>query len=144
MPGRHRLGNLDGGCFGDLGFQLLSHLRSVTRKDGHLMAGSRDSNVPEPRIQQVGMHSGISVDENPFGGEPLRAVARYCVSVVEVPMSRSVEFDSVTVIAPRGNLPIGPDRIDHGKVAVGDAERFVGRRELAFRSADGITESQPV
>src|SRR5579862_6678470 len=68
MPGRYRLGNLYGRRFGDLGFQLVPHLRSVIRKDGRLVAGAGDGNIPESRIEQVEMHSGIGIDENPLGG----------------------------------------------------------------------------
>lgn len=76
------------------------------------------------------MYSGIGVDKNPLGRDPLRAVTGHRVSVIEVPMGRCVEFDLMTVIAARGNVPSMCNRIDYGKVAVGDPEGFVGRREL--------------
>src|SRR5580692_12664436 len=82
------------------------------------------------------MHSGTSVDENPFGGEPLRAVAGHCVSVVEVSMSKRVELDLTSIVEARRDMSVWPERIDHSKIAVGDTERFVGGCELNL-VADG-------
>jgi hypothetical protein len=130
MHGRYRLGNLYGRCFRDLSFQLTSHLRGVIRKDRRLVAGAGDGNIPEPRIEQIGMHSGIGVDENPLGGEPLRAVAGHSVSVVEVPMNKRVELDLTSIVEARRDMSVWPDRIDHCKITVGDPQGLVWRREL--------------
>jgi hypothetical protein len=109
MPGRYRLGNLYGRCFGDLSFQLVTHLRSVIRKDSRLVAGAGNGNIPESRIEQIRMHSGIGVDENPLGGEPLRAVAGHSISVVEVPMSKRVELDLTSIVEARRDMSVWPD-----------------------------------
>ena len=56
--------------------QLRIELGHSVCKHRGLVAGTGDRNISEQRIEQIGMHSGIGVDENPLGGEPLRAVAR--------------------------------------------------------------------
>ena len=82
------------------------------------------------------MNTGISINENALGRESLRAMARHGVSVIEVAMSQGVKLDLTAIVEARRDMAIGSDRIDHCKVAVGDAERFVGRCELNL-VADG-------
>ena len=76
------------------------------------------------------MHFGIGVDENTLGGEALGAVAGDGVAVVEMPMLAEVEFDLAVVVESGGETTIGVDLLDDGEVAIGNAERFVGRGEL--------------
>ena len=44
--------------------------------------------------------------------------------------SLGVELDLAVVVEAGGNAAIGRDGLDDGKVAIGDAERLVGRGEL--------------
>ena len=76
------------------------------------------------------MDAGIGMNEDPFGGEALRAVTCDGVPVVEMPMLSGVEFDLPVVVEAGGEAAIGMDRLDNGKIAIGNAERFVGRGEL--------------
>ena len=94
------------------------------------MAGARDRNISESQIEQIGMDARISVDEDPVCRETLRAVTGHCVSMIEVSMIRSVKLNVTPIIEACGNVSIWFDRVDHGKVAVGNAERLVGCREL--------------
>ena len=76
------------------------------------------------------MHFGIGVDENTLGGEALGAVARDGVAVVEMAMLAGVEFDLAVVVESGGETTIGVNLLDDGEVAIGNAERSVGRGEL--------------
>jgi hypothetical protein len=58
----------------------------------------------EPRIQQIGVYSGVRVDENSVCGEALRAVASYSVSVIEVPVNPSVELNLSPILEAGGNV----------------------------------------
>ena len=55
------------------------------------------------------MDSGIGVDEDPLGRQPLRAVAGDGVAVVEMPVNSGVEFDLTAIVEPGGNPAIRPD-----------------------------------
>ena len=52
------------------------------------------------------------------------------VPVVEMAVLVDVKFDLTVVVEAGGNVAFGRDGLDDGKVAVGDAERLVGCREL--------------
>ena len=94
------------------------------------MAGAGDGDVAEAGVEQVRVDAGIGVDEDALGGEALGAVAGDGVAVVEVAMLAGVELDLAIVVEAGGKAAIGMDRLDDGKVAIGDAERLVGRGEL--------------
>ena len=50
----------------------------------------------------------IGVNEHPFSGKALRAVAGHGVTMIEVSMSYlGVEFDLTAVVEPRGNTTVG-------------------------------------
>jgi hypothetical protein len=70
------------------------------------------------------------VNENALGGEALGVVTGDCVAVVEVTMLAGVELDLAAVVEAGGKAAVGMDCLDDGEVAVSNAERFVGCREL--------------
>jgi hypothetical protein len=70
------------------------------------------------------------VNENAFGGEPLRAVTGDGIAVVEVTMPDGVEFDPAVVVEACRKLTVGMDGLDRREVAIGDAKRFVWGCEL--------------
>jgi len=74
--------------------------------------------LPESRVEQIGMNCRIRINENALGGEPLRTVTSYRVSMIEVAMGRGIELNFTTIVEARGNTSIGCDRIDCSKVAV--------------------------
>ena len=94
------------------------------------MAGAGDGDVAKAGIEQVRVDAGVGVDEDALGGEALGAVAGDGIAVVEVAMLFGVELNLAVVVEAGGNATIGRDGLDDGKVAIGDAERLVGRGEL--------------
>ena len=94
------------------------------------MAGAGDGDVAEAGVEQVGVDAGIGVNKDAFGGEALGAVTGDGVAVVEMPMLTGVELDLPVVVEAGGEATIGMDRLDDSQVAIGNAERFVGRGEL--------------
>ena len=76
------------------------------------------------------MDAGIGMDEDALGGEALGAVTGDGVAVVEMTMLAGVEFDLAVVVEACRDPTIGMDRLDDREVAIGNAERFVGRGEL--------------
>ena len=76
------------------------------------------------------MDASISVNENAFGGEPLRAVIGDGIAVVEMTMLDGVELDLAVVIEACRKPTLGMDRLDGREVAIGDAKRFVRGCEL--------------
>ena len=94
------------------------------------MAGAGDGDIAETGVEQVRVNAGVGIDQDAFCGESLRAVAGDGISVVEVAMLTGVELYGPVVVESGGDLPIRPDGFDDGKVAIGDAERFVRSSEL--------------
>ena len=76
------------------------------------------------------MNAGVGVNEDALGGEALGAVAGNGIAVVEMRMLAGVEFDLAVIAKACGDAAIGMDRFDDGKVAIRNAERFVGCGEL--------------
>jgi len=50
------------------------------------VASARDGDVAEAGVEQVGVDTGIGVNENAFGGEPLGAMTGDGIAVVEMTM----------------------------------------------------------
>jgi hypothetical protein len=94
------------------------------------VAGAGDGDIAEAGVEQIRVDTGIGVDENAFGGKALGAVTGDGVAVVEMTMLAGVEFDQAVIVEACEEPTIGMDRLDGGEVAIGDAERFVGRGEL--------------
>jgi hypothetical protein len=124
------LGNFQGGCFRDIGSELGGKFFHVVSEERGLAASTRDGNVSETVVEQLGVGAGIGVDENAVGGESLRTVAGNGVAVVEMAMLAGVELDLAIVVEAGGDASIGMDGFDGGQVAIGDAEHLVGRGEL--------------
>jgi len=74
------------GCLTDFRSELLAELCGVVGEYGCFVAGARDGDIAESRVEQVRMNADFSVDENPLGGEPLGAVAGDGVAVVKMAM----------------------------------------------------------
>ena len=86
------------------------------------MAGAGDGDVAEAAVEQVGVDTGIGVNEDAFGGKALGAVTGNGVAVVEMTMLVGVEFNLAVVVEADGQAPIGVDRLDRGHVAIRNAE----------------------
>jgi hypothetical protein len=70
------------------------------------------------------------VNENAFGGEPLRAMTGDGITVVEMTMLVGVELHLAIVVEACRKPTVGMDGLDDREIAIGDAKRFVGCREL--------------
>jgi integrase len=57
----------------------LSHFCGIVSEDRRFMASTGDGEVTEARVEQLGMNTGIGVNQNPFGSEALGAVAAVAV-----------------------------------------------------------------
>ena len=62
------------------------------------MASAGDGDAGEAGVEQGWVNFSIGVDENAFGGEPLRAVTGDGIAVVEMTMLAGVEFDLAVVV----------------------------------------------
>src|ERR1700722_11815039 len=125
------------GCLRDLGSQLEPEFCQVVGEERGLVASTRDGDVAEAGVEQVRVDTGIGVDENAFGGEPLGAMTGDGIAVVEMTMLTAIEFDLAVVVEADGQATIGVDRLDRGHVAICNAERFVGGSKLdAFTTGD--------
>src|ERR1700722_416635 len=118
------------GCLRDLGSQLEPEFCQVVGEERGLVASTRDGDVAEAGVEQVRGDTGIGVDENAFGGEPLGAMTGDGIAVVEMTMLTAIEFDLAVVVEADGQATIGVDRLDRGHVAICNAERFVGGSKL--------------
>ena len=107
-----------------------TEFRHVVGKQYGIVAGARDGNVGKARVEQVWVNAGVGVNEDALGGEALGAVAGDGIAVVEMRMLAGVEFDLAVIAKACGDAAIGMDRFDDGKVAIRNAERFVGCGEL--------------
>ena len=107
-----------------------TEFRHVVGKQYGIVAGARDGNVGKARVEQVRVNAGVGVNEDALGGKALRAVAGDGIAVVEMRMLAGVEFDLAVIAQACGDAAIGMDRFDDGKVAIRNAERFVGCGEL--------------
>ena len=76
------------------------------------------------------MDSGVGMNENAFGSEPLRAVTGDGIAVVEMTMVDGVELELAVVVETRRKPTVGMDDLDGREVAIGDAKRFVWGCEL--------------
>jgi hypothetical protein len=101
----------------------------VVGEERGLVASAGDRDVAETGVEQVRVDAGIGVNEDAFGGKALGAVTGNGVAVVEMTMLVGVEFDLAVVVEACRQPTIGMDRLDGGEVAIGNAERFVGRGE---------------
>src|SRR5712692_5285682 len=115
---------------GNFATQLLTKIGSVIGVDLSVEACARDGDVAEAGVEQIRVDVGIGVDENAFGRKALGAVTGEGVAVVEMTMLAGVEFDLAVVVEACREPTVGMDCLDHGEVAIGNAERFVGRCEL--------------
>ena len=68
------------------------------------------------------MDTGIGVNENAFGGEPLGTMTGDGIAVVEMTMFVGVEFDLAVVVEADGQATIGVDRLDRSHVPICNAE----------------------
>ena len=78
------------------------------------MASARDGDIAEAGVEQVRVDPSVSVNENAFGSEPLRAVTGDGIAVVEMTMLVGVELDLAVVVEACGKPTIGIDRLDGG------------------------------
>ena len=62
------------------------------------MAGGGDRDIAEAGVEQVRVDPRVSVNENAFGSEPLRAVTGDGIAVVEMTMVDGVELDLTAVV----------------------------------------------
>ena len=122
--------DFEGGGFRDIGSKLRGEFCHVVGEERGLVAGSGDRDVAEAGVEQIRVDACIGVYKDALRGEALGAVAGDGVAVVEMAMISGIEFDLAIVVEASGNPAIGRNRLDYGKVAIGDAERFVGRGEL--------------
>ena len=76
------------------------------------------------------MDPSVSMNENAFGGEALRAVTGNGIAVVEMTMLDGAELDLAVVVEACRKPTIGMDGLDDREVAIGDAKRFVWGCEL--------------
>jgi len=124
------LTDFQGGRLGDIGSELWAEFYHVVGEERGLVAGAGDGDVGEAGVEQIRVDAGIGVDENAFSGKALGAVTGDGVAVVEMTMLAGVEFDLAVVVEACREPTIRMDRLDGGEVAIGNAERFVGRSEL--------------
>jgi hypothetical protein len=68
----------------------------VVGEERGLMAGAGDGNVAEAGVEQVRVDPSVSVNENAFGGEPLRAVTGDGISSNSRNGKRSVSIPKST------------------------------------------------
>ena len=94
----------------------------VVGEERGLVAGAGDGNVAEAGVEQVRVDPRVSVNENAFGSEPLRAVTRDGIAVVEMTMFDGIELDLTTVVEACTKPTIGMDGLDGREVAIGDAK----------------------
>ena len=129
-PTDEALIDFQGGGFRDIGSKLGAEFCHVVGEERGLVAGAGDGDVGEAGVEQVWVDAGIGVNEDAFGGKALGAVTGDGVAVVEMTMLAGVEFDLAVIVEAGREPTIGMDRLDGGEVAIGNAERFVGRGEL--------------
>ena len=83
---------------GDIRTELRAELGHVVGEEGGLVAGARDGDVTETRVEKVRVDAGIGVDQDALGGETLRAVAGDGVAVVEVAILAGAELDLAVAV----------------------------------------------
>ena len=106
----------------DIGVELWAELGEVVGKERGLVASAGDGDVAEAGVEQVWVDTGIGVNENAFGGEPLGAMTGDGVAVVEMTMLAGVELDLAIVVEAGGQATVEVDRLDGGHVAIRHAE----------------------
>ena len=82
----------------DIGSQFGAELRYVVVEKRGLVAGAGDGYVGETPIDQIGMDTGIGVDENAVGGKSLGCVTGDRVTVVEMTMVASVKSNLAVLL----------------------------------------------
>src|ERR1700733_2605484 len=122
--------DFQGGGFRDVGSEPRAELCQVVGENRGLVAGTRDGDVGEARVEQVWMNFGIGMDEDAFGGKALGAGAGDGVAVVEMTMLAGVEVNLAVVVEPCCEPTIAMDRLDGREVAIGNTKRFVRGGEL--------------
>ena len=122
--------DFQGGGLRDIGSELRAEFCHVVGEERGLVAGAGDGDVAEAGVEQVRVDAGIGVNEDAVGGEALGTVAGDGIAVVKMTMISGVKLDLAVVVEARGNAAIRRNGLDDGKVAIGDAERFVRRGEL--------------
>ena len=101
--------DFQGGSLRDIGSELGAKFCHVVGEEHGVVAGAGDGDIGEAGVQQVRVDAGIGVDEDPFGGESLRAVAGDCIAVVEMTMLARVELDLAVVVEAGGDAAIRRD-----------------------------------
>jgi len=121
------LTDFQGRGFRDIGAELRAEFCDVVGKERGLAAGTGDGDVAEARVEQVGVDTGIRMDEDALGGKALGTVTGDGVAVIEMTMLVGIEFDLAVVVEAggettfRGRLPIGaPQSINSGIASVHD------------------------
>ena len=125
-----RVRNLYSRSLGNFATQLLSKIGSVIGVDLSVVACARDRDVAEAGVEQIWVDTGVGMDEDAFSGKALGAVTGDGVAVVEMTMLDGVELDLAAVIEAYRKPTVGMNRLDGREVAIGNAERFVGRSKL--------------
>jgi len=122
--------DLQSRSFRDIGAELRAEFAQVVGKERGFMAGAGDGDVAEAGVEQVRVDAGIGVDQDTLGGEALRTVAGDGVAVIEMAVLCGVELDLAVIVETGRNATVRRDGLHGGKIAVGNAERLVGRSEL--------------
>ena len=125
-----RVRKLNSRTLGNLATQPVAEIGSVIGIDLSVEACARDGNVGKAGVEQVWVDAGIAVDEDAFSSESLGAVTGDGVAVIEMAMLDGIKLDLAVVVEASRKAAVGMNCLNDGEVAVRNAERFVGCREL--------------
>jgi len=100
--------------FRDIGSELRCEFCNVVGEEPGLVAGTGDGDIGEAGVEQVGVDTGIGVNENAFGGEALGAMTGDGIAVVEMTMLGGVELDLAVVVEAGEDAAIRKGRFDGG------------------------------
>ena len=92
------------------------------------MGRTRNGHISEAVGNQFRVNGAINVDKDTISGEPLRAVACYGVSMIEVPHLAGVEHNGFAIVHAYGELSVPVYALNRAEVAVSNAEVSVRGR----------------
>ena len=110
----------EGGGLRDLRSELGTEFGHIVGEECCLMAGAGDGDVAKAGVEQVRVNVGIGVDEDALGGEALGAVAGYSIAMIEMAVLSRIELYLAVIVQARREAAIGMDRLDDGKVTIGN------------------------
>ena len=87
------MAELEGRGLGDIGIELGTEFRHIVREERSVLARPGDGDVPESRVQKVGVNSGIGVDEDTLGSEDLRTMTGDRIAMIEMAVLSGIEID---------------------------------------------------